>query len=98
MRSVAVEAVADMGESEGRRDGGSEGRRTEDPRGGGAEDGRRGDDLQRVANEFWEQRWGRFGDRLSPFLDAGILLRQEGRLRLTRPGMLLANEVMSVFV
>jgi len=42
--------------------------------------------------------WGRFGERLVPFLDAGILLRQDGRLRLTRPGMLLANEVMSVFV
>ena len=42
--------------------------------------------------------WGRFGARLAPFLDAGILLRQDGRLRLTRPGMLLANEVMSIFV
>ena len=36
--------------------------------------------------------------RLEPFCEAGILLRQEGRLRLTRQGMLLANEVMSVFV
>ena len=42
--------------------------------------------------------WERFGGRLAPFCDAGILLRQEGRLRLTRQGMLLANEVMSVFV
>jgi len=41
----------------------------------------------------------RFGDALfAPFLDAGILLRQDTYLRLTRPGMLLANEVMSVFV
>jgi len=42
--------------------------------------------------------WGRFAERLAPFLDAGILLRQDTVLRLTRPGMLLANEVMSVFV
>ena len=42
--------------------------------------------------------WGRFHERLAPFVEAGILLRQETGLRLTRPGMLLANEVMSVFV
>jgi oxygen-independent coproporphyrinogen III oxidase len=42
--------------------------------------------------------WGRFGERLSPFLDSGILLKRDGRLRLTRQGMLLANEVMAVFV
>jgi oxygen-independent coproporphyrinogen-3 oxidase len=56
-----------------------------------------------IDTEILSRRYGvdvleRFGERLSPFLDAGILLRQEGRLRLTRPGMLLANEVMSVFV
>jgi hypothetical protein len=27
-----------------------------------------------------------------------ILLREGGRLRLTRPGMLLAHEVMAIFV
>jgi hypothetical protein len=42
--------------------------------------------------------WERFGGSLMPFCDAGILLKQEGRLRLTRKGMLLANEVMAVFV
>ena len=42
--------------------------------------------------------WERFQERLAPFVDAGILLRQETGLRLTRSGMLLANEVMSVFV
>ena len=33
--------------------------------------------------------------RLAPFCEAGILLKEEGRLRLTRQGMLMANEVMS---
>ncbi len=58
----------------------------------------RGIDADVLSMRYGIDVWGRFGERLSPFLDAGILLRQEGRLRLTRSGMLLANEVMSVFV
>jgi oxygen-independent coproporphyrinogen III oxidase len=42
--------------------------------------------------------WGRYGAELARSVDAGLLLREGGRLRLTRAGMLLANEVMSVFV
>ncbi len=42
--------------------------------------------------------WGRYGAELTRSVDAGLLLREGGRLRLTRAGMLLANEVMSVFV
>ena len=57
-----------------------------------------GVDTDILSRRYGVDVWGRFGARLLPFLDAGILLRQEGRLRLTRPGMLLANEVMSVFV
>jgi oxygen-independent coproporphyrinogen-3 oxidase len=57
-----------------------------------------GVDTDILSRRYGVDVWARFGERLSPFLDAGILLRQEGHLRLTRPGMLLANEVMSVFV
>jgi oxygen-independent coproporphyrinogen-3 oxidase len=42
--------------------------------------------------------WDRYGEDLEPFVQAGVLLRSDDRLRLTRRGMLLANEVMSVFV
>ena len=42
--------------------------------------------------------WARYGAELARSVDAGLLLREGGRLRLTRAGMLLANEVMSVFV
>ena len=57
-----------------------------------------GVDMEILSRRYGVDVWARFSDRLAPFLDAGILLRQEARLRLTRPGMLLANEVMSVFV
>lgn len=58
----------------------------------------RGIDLEILSKRYGIDVWERFGGRLAPFCEAGILLREEGRLRLTRPGMLLANEVMSVFV
>ena len=58
----------------------------------------RGVNINVLSERYGVDIWQRFGDRLSRYLDAGILLRQEGHLRLTRPGMLLGNEVMSVFV
>jgi len=42
--------------------------------------------------------WARFGAELEPFVDEGCLLHEGPRLRLTRRGMLLAHEVMTVFV
>src|SRR5205814_4428344 len=36
--------------------------------------------------------WERYGADLEPFLEAGCLMRDGSRLRLTRRGMLLANE------
>jgi oxygen-independent coproporphyrinogen-3 oxidase len=42
--------------------------------------------------------WRRYGDALAPFIQDGYLQKQGDRLWLTRRGMLLANEVMAVFV
>jgi oxygen-independent coproporphyrinogen-3 oxidase len=43
--------------------------------------------------------WARYGQDLSPYVSAGWLLHEPGRrLALTRSGMLLANDVMSVFI
>ena len=58
----------------------------------------RGVDIRMLSARYGIDVWSRFGDRLTPYMDAGILLRQDGHLRLTRPGMLQSNEVMSVFV
>jgi oxygen-independent coproporphyrinogen-3 oxidase len=42
--------------------------------------------------------WARYGADLAPFVAAGLLVRDGPMLRLTRDGMLVANEIMAVFV
>jgi coproporphyrinogen III oxidase-like Fe-S oxidoreductase len=42
--------------------------------------------------------WQRFGAELEPFIEEGLLERAGDVIRLTRRGMLLAHEVMTVFV
>jgi oxygen-independent coproporphyrinogen-3 oxidase len=42
--------------------------------------------------------WGRYGIPLQPFVDEGLVLREGARIRLSREGMLIANEILQVFV
>jgi coproporphyrinogen III oxidase-like Fe-S oxidoreductase len=42
--------------------------------------------------------WGRYGGELQIFVDQGLLIYDGGSLRLTRAGMLLAHEIMAVFI
>jgi oxygen-independent coproporphyrinogen-3 oxidase len=57
-----------------------------------------GVDESAIERRYGVDLWGRYGAELAGFLDAGLLKRQNRRLWLTRRGMLLANEVMAVFV
>jgi oxygen-independent coproporphyrinogen-3 oxidase len=57
-----------------------------------------GIDVNAIQTRYGVDVWRRFGADLEPFLEAGCLRRTESRLSLTRQGMLLAHEVMSVFV
>jgi oxygen-independent coproporphyrinogen-3 oxidase len=57
-----------------------------------------GIDLRRVKSRYGVDVWARFGAELQPFVDQGLLIYDLGRLRLTRAGMLLAHEVMTVFI
>ena len=57
-----------------------------------------GIDLAVVEPRYDVDVWSRWGAELTPFVEAGLLEREPGRLRLTRAGMLLASEVMQVFV
>jgi oxygen-independent coproporphyrinogen-3 oxidase len=51
-----------------------------------------------VGARYGVDLWKKYGAELEPFLDSGVLTRMDGRLRLTRRGMLVAHEVMQVFV
>jgi oxygen-independent coproporphyrinogen-3 oxidase len=56
-------------------------------------------DLPLMATRYAIDVWAQYGEALERFVDAGILVHEPGdRLRLTRAGMLVANEVMAVFL
>ena len=57
-----------------------------------------GVDLAAIRHRYQVDVWERYGSELAPFVDAGCLEHDGVRLRLTRRGMLLAHEVMAVFV
>jgi putative oxygen-independent coproporphyrinogen III oxidase len=57
-----------------------------------------GIDLAAIYDRYGVDVWERYGAELSPFLDEGCLKREGPRLRLTREGMLIAHEVMTIFV
>ena len=57
-----------------------------------------GIDIEAAGARYGTDVWKQYGQALRPFLDEGWLVREGARLRLTRDGMLMANEVMAVFV
>lgn len=57
-----------------------------------------GVDAGALGDRYGVDVWSAYGARLARFVDAGLLVRKSGRLRLTRRGMLLSSEVMMAFV
>ena len=57
-----------------------------------------GVDVSAIGRRYGIDTWARFGPGLAPFVTGGVVLREGNRIRLTREGMLVANEVMAVFV
>jgi oxygen-independent coproporphyrinogen-3 oxidase len=57
-----------------------------------------GVDLDAVRTRYGVDVWARYGTELQRFLEAGWLHHEGPRLWLDRQGMLLAHEVMTVFV
>ena len=57
-----------------------------------------GVDVNAVKNSHGVDVWSRFGEDLQPFVDAGVLNYDGRSVRLTREGMLVASEVMAVFI
>jgi oxygen-independent coproporphyrinogen III oxidase len=54
--------------------------------------------LARIDRDFGVDVWQRFGESLQPFVDGGWLIYDGGTLRLSRAGMLVAHDVMTVFL
>jgi oxygen-independent coproporphyrinogen-3 oxidase len=57
-----------------------------------------GVNLTTFAERYDFDVWARYGADLQPFADAGLLVYDGASLRLTRQGMLLAHEIMTVFI
>jgi oxygen-independent coproporphyrinogen-3 oxidase len=57
-----------------------------------------GIDLAEIRQQFRVDVWARHRDELEPFREAGLLIYDSSFLRLTPEGMLLANEIMRVFI
>jgi len=56
-------------------------------------------DLVAFAARYGVDVWDRYGPDLARFVEAGWMRHEPGRrLALTRTGMLVANEVMAVFI
>jgi coproporphyrinogen III oxidase-like Fe-S oxidoreductase len=56
-------------------------------------------DLPAIEARYGIDVWGRYGQELGRAVDGGLLVHEPGRrIRLTRPGMLVANDVMAVFI
>ena len=58
----------------------------------------RGVDLREIAARFGVDVWGRHEQELRPMVEEGLLIYDGAVIRLTRAGMLLAHEVMLVFI
>jgi oxygen-independent coproporphyrinogen-3 oxidase len=54
--------------------------------------------LESIAMKYGLDLWAGYGDHLQPYVDAGLLLHVDGRLRLSRRGMLVSNDVFAVFI
>jgi oxygen-independent coproporphyrinogen-3 oxidase len=57
-----------------------------------------GIDLDAIHERYRVDVWKRYGAELERFIEAGCLRRDGSRLWLTRSGMLVAHDVMTVFV
>ena len=55
-------------------------------------------DLNGIRARYGVAVWGEYGAELQPFVDQGLLIYDGAGIRLTRAGMLLAHEVMTVFI
>jgi coproporphyrinogen III oxidase-like Fe-S oxidoreductase len=58
----------------------------------------RGIDLAEMKSRYDVEVLALYGRELEPFVDHGLLIYDDARMFLTRAGMLLAHEIMAVFI
>jgi oxygen-independent coproporphyrinogen-3 oxidase len=54
--------------------------------------------IEHVRLRYGIDLWREYGSELQPFVDGGLLVYDGHTIRLTRAGMLLAHEIMTVFI
>lgn len=57
-----------------------------------------GVDVDAASARYGIDAWSRYGPALQPFLADGLARREGARLRLTREGMLMSNDILAAFV
>jgi oxygen-independent coproporphyrinogen-3 oxidase len=57
-----------------------------------------GIDCGNILRRYGVEPWSRYGPVLGPHVDDGLMWRRDERFGLTRPGMLVANEILTAFV
>jgi oxygen-independent coproporphyrinogen III oxidase len=57
-----------------------------------------GIDIAAISSRYGTDVWARYGGALAPFIEEGLVIHEGARLRLSRNGMLVANEILQVFV
>ena len=57
-----------------------------------------GIDIRNFSARFGVDPWSRYGHLLRPYVDDGFMWAESGRFGLHRRGMLVANEILAIFV
>jgi oxygen-independent coproporphyrinogen III oxidase len=57
-----------------------------------------GIDCRNILRRHGVEPWSRYGPVLGPHVDEGLMWRRDERFGLTRPGMFVANEILTAFV
>jgi oxygen-independent coproporphyrinogen-3 oxidase len=57
-----------------------------------------GIDRRNFSARYGVDPWSRYAERLQPYVDEGFMWTDGARFGLSRRGMLVANEILAVFV